>query len=278
MRSELIIATYNSPRYLALVLASLPCQRVRPDSVCVADDGSGPETAAVIAGFAAHFPELAPRHLWHPDQGFRKNVILNEAIRSSDAEHLIFTDGDCLLSPGFVARHRALGGDGRWASGSLIRLPAAASARVSAEDVRSGRVFAHDWLRGAGAFDRITSWLKAMPLPFVVQAALDRLYPIRRTFMGSNASAMRADLLRVNGFDERIAYGGGDKELGVRLSNAGVRALRLRFTAPVVHLDHARGYADPARIAQQRRMILRSRRQRLTWTEAGLVKGARPHE
>ncbi len=61
----------------------------------------------------------------------------------------------------------------------------------------------------------------------------------------ANASASRGDLegRRLRRDD---AVGGGDKDLGVRLANSGVRGQHLRFTAPLVHLDHPRGYADPA--------------------------------
>ena len=77
-------------------------------------------------------------------------------------------------------------------------------------------------------------------------AALDRVTPVQKAWGGANSSAFRAALLKVNGFDESMKYGGEDKELGVRLTNGGVRGQHLRYTASVVHLDHPRGYADPA--------------------------------
>ncbi len=63
MRTELIITTYESPRTLVLTLESVLRQRVMPDAICIADDGSGPETAEVIAGFrgGASGDPAAPR-------------------------------------------------------------------------------------------------------------------------------------------------------------------------------------------------------------------------
>jgi glycosyltransferase involved in cell wall biosynthesis len=276
MRTEIVISTYNSPRFLRLTLVSLMGQTRRPDSVAVADDGSGPETLAVIEGFRAEHPDLPIRHVWHEDQGFRKNVILNRASVTSEADYLIFTDGDCLMSRGFVERHVALAAPDRFCCGSLIRLSAAATAEVTEADVTSGKVFRRDWLRATGSIDRATTWLKTMPLPFAAQEALDRLYPIRKTWMGSNASTFRAALMRVNGFDETMAYGGGDKEFGIRLSNAGVTGRHLRFTAPVCHLDHGRGYRDADAIARQRTMIHSARVSGKAWTEAGIRPGPQP--
>ena len=272
MRSELVIATYNSPRALSLCLASVARQDRRPDSIAIADDGSGPETRALVEAFAAASP-VPVRHVWHEDDGFRKAAILNRAIATSEAEVLIFIDGDVMIHPGFVARHLELARPDAWASGSLIRLDTPATAAVTEADVTSGRVFDRRWLGEMRAFDRVGTWLKAMPFPRPVMAALDALSPVQRAWCGANASAARAAILKVNGFDETMRGGGGDKDLGVRLTNAGIRGRHLRFTAPLVHLDHPRGYADPAHKAENKARIRATRRSGRSWTPDGIVKG-----
>jgi hypothetical protein len=181
-----------------------------------------------------------------------------------------------MIHPGFIARHLALARPDRFSSGSLIRLDAEATAAVTEDDVTSGRVFARDWLKAHRAIDRPGTWLKAMPFPMPVQAALDALSPVQRAWGGSNASAFREAILAVNGFDETMKWGGGDKELGIRLANSGVRGQHLRFTAPLVHLDHPRGYADPEHKRANRERLRARQRAGVTWTEDGIVKGARP--
>jgi GT2 family glycosyltransferase len=275
MQTELIVATYQSPRALELCLASVACQRVLPGSVAVADDGSGPETAAVVAAFAAAHPGLAVRHVWHEDRGFEKAAILNKAIAGSEAEFLVFIDGDVLIHPGFLARHLELARPGRFSTGSLIRLDAEATAAVTVELVASGRVFEREWLRENRAIDRTGTWLKTMPFPEPVMAALDVLTPVQRALCGANASLFREDALKVNGFDESIKYGGGDKEFGVRLVNAGVKGQHLRYTAPLVHLDHPRGYKDAEKIRRHKARIREVRRARVAWTEHGIVQAPR---
>lgn len=272
MKTELIVATYDSPRALTLCLTSVARQTVLPDSICIADDGSGPETRAAIDAFAAAHPELHVRHVWHEDRGFEKAAILNRAIATSDADFLIFIDGDVLIHPTFIARHLALAGRGRFSTGSLIRLDAEATGAVTVEMVEKGTVFDRGWLRANRAIDRIGTWLKTMPFPGGVQAFLDRATPVQRALCGANASLFRADALEVNGFDETIKYGGGDKEFGVRLENAGVRGQHLRYTAPLVHLDHPRGYKDPDQISRHKAHIRAVRANRTTWSPAGIVK------
>lgn len=274
MKTELIAATYNNPRALALSLASVARQAVPPGSVCIADDGSGPETRAVVEAFAAAHPGLAVRHEWHPDRGFEKNAILNRAIATSAADFLVFIDGDVLVRSDFLARHLELARPDRWSSGSLIRLDAAATAAVTEALVASGRVFERDWLKQHGAVDRFGTWLKTRPLPAPLLRALDRVTPVQKAWGGANSSAFRAALLKVNGFDESMKYGGEDKDLGVRLTNAGVRGQHLRYTASVVHLDHPRGYADPATIRANKARVRETRRSGRSWTPDGIVKEA----
>ncbi len=177
-----------------------------------------------------------------------------------------------LIHPDFIARHLALARPGRFSTGSLIRLDAAATAIVTPELIASGAVFDRGWLRAHRAIDRFGTWLKTMPFPLPVMAFLDRATPVQRALCGANASMFRADALRVNGFDETIKYGGGDKEFGVRLSNAGVAGQHLRYTAPLVHLDHPRGYRDEAKIRQHKARIEEVRRARRSWTAAGIEK------
>lgn len=274
MRSELILTTYNSVRPLLLCLASVARQARKPDMICLADDGSGPETAAAFAAFGAAHPEVPTRHVWHEDRGFRKTEILNRAIASSEAEHLVFIDGDVMIHPGFVARHLELARPKRFCTGSLIRLDAEATASVTEEMVADGRVFDRAWLRGNRAIDRIGTWLKTMPFPKPVMNFLEVTSPVQKALCGANASAFREDLLRVNGYDETMKYGGEDKELGIRLVNSGVEGRHLRFTAPLVHLDHPRGYRDEAEIARHRAMIAEARARHTVWTPDGIEKRA----
>ncbi|GGH60156.1 glycosyltransferase [Frigidibacter albus] len=270
MNTELILSTYNSPRALVLTLLSVARQTRRPESICVADDGSGPETAAAIADVQARFPGLPIRHVWHEDRGFEKNVILNKAIATSQAEYLVFIDGDCLIHPGFIARHLELARPDRFLSGSLIRLDTPTTEAVTEEDVLQGRVFDRDWLAQTGTFGRFSTRLKAGLLPKPASHLLEAVYPVGRNWCGANGSAYRAAILRVNGLDETMKYGGGDKEFGIRLENSGVKGRHIRFTAPLVHLDHPRGYKDAEKIRAHRAQIQAARASGKIWAEAGI--------
>ena len=129
---EVVVSTYNNPRALDLVLLALQRQTQTGFRLCVADDGSGPDTTDLLAQWRERFGDRL-RHIWQADHGFRKNRILNKAIASSSAEYLVFLDGDCLPSPQFVARHLELARPRRFCTGGVIRLSQAASDDMTPE-------------------------------------------------------------------------------------------------------------------------------------------------
>jgi len=75
----------------------------------------------------------------------------------------------------------------------------------------------------------------------------------------------QGDILKINGFDEQMAWGGLDREIGVRLVNAGIKPKHVRYNAIVLHLDHKRGYKSPELVQQNKalRGIPRERRHNL---------------
>src|SRR5690242_5422532 len=103
-RASVLIAVYNAVRELELVLTGF-CRQSFPEfEVIIADDGSGPEMPAFIDSFSKRAP-FPIRYLSHPDQGFRKSKILNQAIRLSSAPYLIFIDADCIPHRNYVREH-----------------------------------------------------------------------------------------------------------------------------------------------------------------------------
>lgn len=266
---EVVVSTYNNPRALDLVLLALQRQTQTGFRLCVADDGSGPDTTDLLAQWRERFGDRL-RHIWQADHGFRKNRILNKAIASSSAEYLVFLDGDCLPSPQFVARHLELARPRRFCTGGVIRLSQAASDDMTSEGVDSGAVFGPAWLEAHGALKNSGVRLKAGLYPPWVSALAERLTTVGRTWNGGNSSTARINLIRVNGFDENFGYGAEDIELGFRLNNAGIRGCHLRYTAPVLHLEHQRDYADQHKKAHNKVVALQALKDGKTVTAQGI--------
>jgi glycosyltransferase involved in cell wall biosynthesis len=263
-----IVSVSNSATYVEKVFTGLSCQERLPDEVIVADDGSTDSTPEVVAaaGAAGHFPIS---YLWQEKQGFRKCRILNRAIASAKAEYLIFLDGDCVPRRDFIAAHGRRAAAGRFLSGGVFRLPRPLSQSVERSDIADGRLFERGWLQAQGVRVPFTSKVGA---PGWAAHFLSKATTTRATFNGHNSSAWRDDVVRVNGFDERMVYGGLDREFGERLENAGVRGYGIRYEAVCVHLDHDRTYIDKAGWEANDALRKETRRSRSIWTDFGIVR------
>jgi len=266
MRLSVIVTTYNQPAWLEKVLWGLSAQTLRDFQVVIADDGSGEETRRVVNDARGDLPDL--RHVWHEDDGFRKTEILNKAILAAQGDYLVFTDGDCVPRRDFMALHKSLARPGRFLSGGYIKLPRDVSEAITREDVVQGRATSFRWLRAQGV--PLSRQLTRLAVPARAGALLDRVTPTRASWNGHNSSVWRTDALAVNGFDERMGWGGLDREFGERLENAGVRGRQIRHRALVVHLDHPRGYKKADVIARNLEIRRETALTRRTRTPAGL--------
>jgi glycosyltransferase involved in cell wall biosynthesis len=277
VRNEVIVSTYNNPMALNYVLLALAGQRDADFSVCVADDGSGEPTHALLESWRRRLSPIPLRHIWQPNEGFRKNTILNKAIDSSQADYLIFIDGDCVARPDFIACHIGRRAKGIFLSGGMIRLPNKSTSALSEQAIVSGEIFRLNWIVAQIGLRKLSVLLKAAILPKVLASKLESITSVKRTWNGANSSAWRRDLIAVNGFDESLRYGAEDVEMGVRLNNHGILGQHIRYSTCLLHIEHLRGYAD-AKVVQRNKAYVREvRKSGIDWTANGIVKlAARP--
>lgn len=239
---SLMVSTYNWKEALALVLGSVIGQTRLPDEVIVTDDGSRPDTADLLQRIAMDFP-VPLRHVWQPDDGFRLARSRNCGIAAATGDYLIQVDGDMVLHRHFVADHLALARPGSFLQGGRIRTTDAETARLLAGGEPRFGWFVDAYFREEG--DRSTYHFgrrhHTLRLPWLARIkARSSGHP-----MGCNVSFWRSDLLRVNGYDERMqGYGSEDLEIDIRLRNAGLRRRQIKFAALALHLEH-RSVAPP---------------------------------
>ena len=250
MRTAVVITTYNRPDALAAVLAGYGAQRDAKFELIVADDGSTEATRDVIEVFKSQAP-FPVAHVWHEDRGFRAAAIRNRALAATAAEYIVFSDGDCVPAPRFVAQHQRFAERGWFVAGNRILLSERFTRRVlgAALPIHEWR-FAQ-WL-GAWLRRDINRWL---PLVTVPEGGFRNAAPQRWEGVKTcNLAAWRDDLLRVNGLDETYeGWGLEDSDLVIRLLHAGVKHKSSRFAAPLFHLWHAEN--DRSRLAENQRLL-----------------------
>ncbi len=235
--------------------------------IIIADDGSRDDTRQLIERMRQE-SAIPLRHIWQPDEGFQKSRILNKAIAAASGDYLIFTDGDCIPRKDFVAEHIRQAQEDCYLSGGYFKLPLDISKAITREDVTSSRLFSPKWLRLQGMNLGILKALK-LTVRGGVGDFLNHL-PVKASWNGHNSSCHKKLAISVNGFDEKMQYGGQDAEFGRRLRHLGVKAKRIRYSTICVHLEHGHGYVTPEMKANSARIRENTKKHRLTWTPVGL--------
>ncbi|MEO6348698.1 MAG: glycosyltransferase family 2 protein [Aquaticitalea sp.] len=266
--TSIIISTYNSPEWLEKVLCGYNNQTYRQFEIVIADDGSKQDTFNIIKKLQAEvFYKIV--HIWQEDNGFQKTKILNKAIVNCTTPYIVMSDGDCIPRSDFVEQHVKYRQEGCFLSGGYFKLPIDISKRITKEDIYTNTCFDLSWLKEKG----LKSSFKNNKLSSKGFKAwlLNKVTPTKATWNGHNSSGWKADILAVNGFDERMQYGGEDRELGERMMNSGIKPIQLRYTAICLHLDHSRGYIDAEALEKNKLIRKTTDKEHKKWTDFGIV-------
>jgi len=259
---SLIISTYNWPDALNLCLKSVLNQRLLPGEVIIADDGSKEETKRLISEFQKNFP-IELKHIWHADEGFRLAAIRNKAIAASAAEYIIQIDGDLVLQPHFVIDHLAMRKPGYFVAGSRVML-----SKKSTENLLNHKSI--DVKKYSPPRLDMNSIRSSMLRKFLASRYKAEG---RYTFYakGCNMAFFKTDLIKVNGYNETFTgWGSEDREMTIRLINAGVKKHFLKNGGICYHLYHA----SPSKEMELRNEELMNQAivSKSIWAEDGLNK------
>jgi GT2 family glycosyltransferase len=261
VKITVVVSAYSNWTALDRTLLGFRCQTLQPVELFVAEDSHFPEVAAVIAKHAARAP-WPIRHLTQENRGYRKPIMMNRAFAAASGEFVVFTDADCVPRRDLLEAYARLARPGIFlAGGSHLSLPEAFHReRLTDEMVERQLVFDPAWLRMQGIE---LPWSRLVRHRGLARL-FDHLTP-RNSLNGANTGAWRADILKVGGYDETMGYGGEDRNFGYRMNNAGVRGVRARHSLVWLHLDHKRGYVEPAIKEANLAWNREVRRQRLVW-------------
>lgn len=223
----LLIATYNWPEALDLVLKSVLLQTVRIEEILIADDGSDDRTRTLIGSFKKN-TTVPVKHFWHEDKGFRKTIIMNEALASATGDYIIQIDGDIILHPHFIADHLSEASKGFYIKGSRSML----SKDLTKHILATKNISIQPLTSGVGSKINATRFPL---LSFLFRGDKFRSNNLR----GCNFSFWKKDFMAVNGYNNDLeGWGHEDIELAARLTNLGIKQRQLKLKAVCFHLYH----------------------------------------
>ncbi|QOY96776.1 glycosyltransferase family 2 protein [Massilia sp. UMI-21] len=266
---SVVITTYNRPDALEAVVDACFMQDDKNFEIIIADDGSTANTRDVIERLCARAP-MPLRHVWQPDEGFRAAMARNRGTQAATGDYIIFLDGDCVPQRDFIARHRALARPGFLVSGSRILLSQALTERVLREHIDVAGLSLADRLRYRlrGDMNKVLQTMLRWPDVGRVR----RKFSWRR-IKSCNLAVWRADLEKVNGFDESfVGWGHEDADLVVRLFHAGVLRKDGALATEVLHLWHREAQRDEE--SSNRKLVLQRAADQTTQATRGLREHA----
>lgn len=249
MRTTLIISVYNKTRELELIFCALLVQSFRDFEVIVSEDGENVNMKLLIDKWRQknEFPLL---HLTQEDKGFRKNRILNESVKKSSSEYLIFFDGDCIPHPDFVKAHFENRNSNSVLCGRRVNLTKSVSEKINEDSIAN-----LDYSR-LKLSQIIYSSLNRDKNDFnfnIEEGFIFRNRVIRKLFanedehlLGCNFSVHKTLLEKINGFDENYEGPGlgEDSDVEFRLRLAGAVFKSVRNLAVQYHMYHPKTIED----------------------------------
>ncbi len=223
----ILISTYNWPRALEIIFKSILRQTQMPDEILIADDGSGLETEQVINKYRKLF-KIPVKHAWHEDEGFRKGIILNKAVKQSASDYIIEIDGDIVLHPRFVEDHIRHAKRGHFVQGARTMI----GEGTTREILQSGHAQLGVFTKG------IKNRFNALRFPALSFMIKGNPYS-SDNIKACNLAFWREDFISINGYNNLFfGWGSEDCEFAARLINAGVLKKRVKLAAVCFHLHH----------------------------------------
>ncbi|MCG7496821.1 glycosyltransferase [Vibrio sp. Of7-15] len=235
MKLEVILGAYNDSDVLNVVLQGYMNQNDSDFSICIADDGSGPEIRKLVEKFSNLGLDI--RHVWQEDDGFRKSIILNKAIATSQADRIIFSDGDCIPNPYFIHDHRVLAHPSKITAGPRVMLN-----KKLTDDLKNGSkeisyLYNTFKLLFLSLFKQLSKPEQIFRFPSLILPLTKKIKRIGP--YGANMAISREALLKVNGFDEDyLGWGGEDTDLVIRLNMLGIKSDGYIGRAALYHMYH----------------------------------------
>lgn len=246
MTITVIISVYKDVESLELILESLSTQTYKKFDVLVSEDCQSQEMKNFLQTYKT---DLTIKHISQEDKGWRKNIALNNAIRSANGEYLIFLDGDIIPYSNFIEMHVQHIEANRFLSGRRTELGPFFSnlirkKKLSYRFVENFYLLLFPFLiidktRHAeeGIFLKPGSYL---------EKKINGKKKKNMMLVGCNFSCFKTDLEKINGFDEDYDSPsvGEDVDLAWRLNHFGVTYKSVRYIANTMHLYHTRSWGD----------------------------------
>lgn len=233
MKVSLIIAVYKDVKSLSLIINALKLQTYKNFEVIIAEDDNDKKSFEYISQAQKEMP-FSLRHLHQDeDNGFRKNQMLNKAIKKANGEIIVFLDGDSVPHKHFMKEYIKNINEGVAVFGRRVMLCDKLTKNILS--TKNFNLLSFKNLVGSKS-KRIKY---SFYLPFIKSYRDIGIW-------GCNWGILKKHLVEINGYDEDYIKAGVGEDLDIewRLKKTGIKLLSIRFGAIVYHLYHKENYSN----------------------------------
>ena len=243
MKISVIVPVYNRLEHLRALLLCLLKQKKQPDELIITDDGSSQKVLDFIGDLIPKL-EFKVKHIYQEDKGFRKTRALNNAVRNSIGDLLIFCDQDLIFGEEYV---ETIAGN---IKENIFLMGRAHTLKREEKD------FVLENIEKINSYEEIVKNLPDSYIPTIKKMLNeDKRRRLLKTFKlakrgiklgGMSYALMKNAYIKVNGYDENyIGWGQEDDDFGNRLTVAGINGKELITKNIQLHLWH---YSDPTKV------------------------------
>ena len=261
MKFSIIIAIYKNIEYLELVLKSIFRQSFKNFEIIIAEDANDESVKKYLEKVKEDNLNFRIKHIFQEDIGFRKNKILNKAIKQSEGEYLLFIDGDCILHKNFVKNYFKYVNENSLVYGK----------RVYLSKILTDVLLKKNNLKFLNCFTILLTGGRKRKYAFY-NPFLNVNNP-RKQLIGSSFSISKENMLKINGFDEDYEqpYFGEDTDIDIRCKNFGLKRISVFYKAIQYHMWHG-GRERKDAFEKSKRMFLEKSKTGNYRCKNGLVK------
>lgn len=224
---SIVIVVYDKYDYLECVLKSLEKQSYKKFEVIIAEDCKKEKIVEWRERYS-----FTIRHVYQEDIGFKKNKILNKALKIINGKYIIILDGDCIVYKEFVKNYM------KYFSQNY---DVVFERRCEMSETLSKKILKYNGDYKIKLFDLIfpysKAWTEAVYLPFYIERKKRKL-----RLLGSNMGFTKDIIFKINEFNEDY-FGAGigeDTDLQWRLLEAGTKYIVVKNKLIQYHLYHKR--------------------------------------
>lgn len=238
---SVIVAIYKDINSLDLIINSLINQTYTGNyEIIIAEDGNDKNVKKYIE-------QLELKNIVHTsqiDEGWRKNKSLNNAVRKSNGDLLIFLDGDCIPYSNLIENYVKMKSDKTILCGRRVELGGDFTKKLREKELNSISLEKKYLIN---SYKLIKDKTRHYEEGIVLNKLLFKVkYRNKESnILGCNFAVNREDLFKINGFNEDYLWPsvGEDTDIEYRLKKTGCSMKPVRNLCNVFHLYHEEKYS-----------------------------------